>query len=240
MMSDKKSINESSANFSWRKDISFSPRKWVILVDDREWHRISTSIIPKQSDIQSLQKMALENGLEAAEQLFKELEYKGSLKWAIKQLSMRSMFEKDIEKVLKRHFVSQETIGLLLQYLRSKRYVNDKEKLSNMVESMRAKGKSSREIDQKIRRYRTDSEAEYSIDNDDDSGFQRSLAHDEESLFIFLKKQIDRLRGRQAITYQEKKKLIQKCARKGFSLDTINKVLSRFNIQLNRWEDEDS
>ena len=223
MCEDQPLPMRSSGMLSWIKKENCSPRKWMLYIEGKFWRSISSSIISRESEIAAIAKKAGEDMHELL-QLLSELEYKGAFSWAVKQLSMRSMFEVDLTRSLKRHSVSEKNIASLLEQLKSRGWINDAQKYQSQVEKMKLQGKSSKEIQMKMRRFSSPA-----VEGSEESG--RALIeedHDEKALYRFLSKQMGLFKQKK-MTAQERQKLIHKCMRKGYSFDLVKETLLKFH-----------
>lgn len=188
-------------NITW-EEIAGSPRRVQLSADGEPIRRLSCSIVP----LRVLSSIAQTDGFFVSLQ---EHERKGVLRYALYQLSRRSMHSSALEKALQRHCVGPELIEVAVEYCRSHGFLNDESWIERRVETWQARGKSPAAIKAQLRVV----------------GVRLDQTLDErQPLRVLIQRKYPKLLESD-LSYEEKAKIFQALQRRGFSFSAIQEVL---------------
>ncbi len=217
--------NEQQSHFHWNKleRTPVSPALFRLYFGDQLWREIGSAIIRKETTLEEIVRGAISRE-EIEERIFQQ-ELKGAFSFLIHQLSKRAMTEYDVQKLLKRHRVSEKAIQETLFNVVQKGYVSDATMLESLSRKFLNQKKSMKHIAMKLK-HRFGKEVEIPILNEE-GGETPSVLQDTKTLESliqkkFLKQLIEAKNDRKAFH-----NLIAKLCRKGFSYDLVIDALNK-------------
>ena len=183
----------------------------VLLRDGEEVRKISPRIISSR-DLSGISASTWE----AFEQSLSLLEEKGGVRLALRSLSRKSYHSQQMREVLRKHFLPEPIIETVISWCLEKGYLDDKLWEEQRIASLRARGKSTKDILFRLSK----------------QGIDSQFSEDETEVLgkLILKKYPALLR--KDLPYKEKAKTIQALLRRGFSLQDIQKFLSNIYTHL--------
>lgn len=140
---------------------------------------------------------------------FYPLEEKIGKRYALYLLSCRSYFSSDLEAKLFEKGFSPSCASSVVAFCQEKGYLNDREKIEQLVAKERSKGKGARVIYAKLKQKKM-------------APIDFSEEEEEKALFQWLAKHVHKV---DLSNQLEKQKLIAKLLRRGFSLSMILQAL---------------
>jgi SOS response regulatory protein OraA/RecX len=191
-------------NIEWREEKGVPPRV-LLLRDEEEIRRVSLRIV----SLQDLTSLSHHSGDDFGREL-SLLEEKGAMRLALSTLARKACHSHQIHTLLKKHFVSEEISRKILSLFREKGYLDDDFWTKGRISSLRARGKSSREIAFRLKR----------------EGISHSaLGNDEDVLARLISKKYPSLLEKN-LSQKDQAKIFRALLRRGFSLQNIQKFLS--------------
>lgn len=173
----------------------------------------------------------LEDGMEIPTeklaQIQQESEKKEALEYALLFLSYRSRSEKEMAERLRKKKFSPATIATTLEELKNQKLLNDFEFARNLIES-RARNKhyGNYRIRQELQQKGIDSEMAEAITKQLTNETSEEFPSEEERAYQLLEKRAAQMRNLDSHTAY--RRLHSFLLRRGFSYDTVEKVLNRF------------
>lgn len=177
-----------------------------LLCEEEEWKVVHLSIFGKRPSIKG-------EDLQACEDKFNELEYKGAKKFVFRRLAKRNYHSAEVKAFLAERRVAYETIAKILIEFQQSGYINDADWCDSFVKSLQRQKYGPKSIAMKLRgRGISEEEAEAAIAANCDThsqkmNIQRLLA--------------TRYRSRKLDEPKEKQKIVAALVRKGYHFKEI-------------------
>lgn len=150
-----------------------------------------------------------------SEEEIAEKEYQGATRYALKQLSARSMLSQKLRELLFKKKVHSTIVDQIINECLEKGYLNDKEWIDSFIRVQRQKRVGTAMIRIKLLQKGVDPEMIPSLNDE----------HEEKSLHSLLE---TKYRDRDLSDYKTRQKVIAALQRKGFSL---NKILKEIGLE---------
>lgn len=181
----------------------------TILIDNEVWRDVHLFIFGRKLEFPACQT------LEEFEFSFHTIEYLGAKNYALRALSKRNLFSKQLDKKLKERWISETTRKKIIQELQEKGYLQDQEWISNFVRIQAAKKSSPQMIAVKLQiRGVSSVDAEKAV---------LDIVQNQSETISYLLK--TKYRTKNLSDFKEKQKVIASLARKGFPYEEIQAAL---------------
>lgn len=185
----------------------------VIMLDDEAWRTISTTIFGRKPELPRIVSSKAE-----FEETFAQQEYKAVLNYVLRRLAAKQYASNELQKLLKRHLVSEAVIDQALAKCREQGYLNDDAWLESVVRGHLTRGRGPQAIVMLL----------------GSKGFSAEKVHrmleklnatngEQEQIMRWLKK---RFRDQDLANHTIRHKAVGFLFRKGFDLDAIREALA--------------
>jgi SOS response regulatory protein OraA/RecX len=174
------------------------PKTYAIVEDGEVVKRVSLSIVPyaKLSSADSLEELG-------------ELEYIGSIKYAVRLLARQGLHTSQLKAKLSTHYVAADVQRKVCEYCIEQGWINDQEWVESKMRGWQRQGKGAREI--RFRLQKLGIEEKIELD-------------DRETLFSLVQRKYPQLLQDQCVK-KERDKIIRSLLRRGFSFSLISELL---------------
>ncbi|HSW87187.1 MAG TPA: RecX family transcriptional regulator [Rhabdochlamydiaceae bacterium] len=197
----------------WKSD-NPNCKSLIVMVDDELWREV-----PKALFFRNLRSIKRCMNLKDLEQLFSQLEEKACYDQAVRLLSIRSHFSKELKRKLSERGFSSQAIDTALSTCESRSYLNDSKHVMSVINNEQRKGYGPDYISLKIK----------SLGNITSETFKNIMEEVESNQETIIDQLIaKRYKNTSWKDPKQKMKVFQSLKRRGFRSDAINRVLSRF------------
>lgn len=184
----------------------------TVSLDEDPIREVSTTIFGKRP---SLPKEV--DSIEALNEVMDTIELKGAKRYILNKLSQKSYHSVEIGKMLRKKYVSQDTIERVIGDCERYGYVNDKEWLDHFVRSERDKKRGPQWIEGKLRQKGLPLEdIRLALEETDDEEEMR------DQVFRLIR---TRYRTRNLLDYREREKTIGALVRRGYDVNMVRDVI---------------
>src|SRR5437868_8938032 len=184
----------------------------TVIVDDDHWRDIHTTIFGKRPSFPDPC-----HSIEDLEAWFLKTEYKLALQYAIKRLSLKNQPSTELQQALEQKLVSPSVIEKVIRECQSQGFLNDEYWLECFIRAKLSKNISTNAILMKLR--------VKGINRKTAEGAIAKLDGNQRQPEQISKLLSTKYRNKDLNDYKTQQKVVASLLRKGFSLDSIFKVL---------------